>query len=232
MTPAPEGILERLKRVRERIQSVADATGRDPNLIRILPVTKTLPASAVRAAVSVGLDVVGENRVQEAVAKMKEVDVQVSWELIGHLQSNKVGLATEHFDRIQSVDTIKRIEQINRHAAGANKIMAILLQVNAGRDPAKFGADLDQAPSLLERALSCANLRVDGLMTIAPLSDDPAVARHTFARLRSCRDSLEQRFGCRLSELSMGMSDDFEAAVHEGSTLLRLGSILFGPRET
>ena len=89
-----------------------------------------------------------------------------------------------------------------------------------------------QAPALLERALSCANLRIDGLMTIAPLSDDPAVARHTFARLRSCRDSLEQEFGCKLSELSMGMSDDFEAAVCEGSTLLRLGSVLFGPRET
>jgi pyridoxal phosphate enzyme (YggS family) len=183
-------------------------------------------------AAAAGLDVVGENRVQEAVAKMEEVDVQVSWELIGHLQSNKVRLATKHFDRIQSVDTITRIEQINRHAAAAGKTMAILLQVNTGRDPAKYGADPDQAPSLLERALSCANLQIDGLMTIAPLSDDPAVARQTFARLRSCRDSLEQQFGCRLPELSMGMSDDFEIAVREGSTLLRLGSVLFGPRET
>jgi pyridoxal phosphate enzyme (YggS family) len=232
MTITSEGFLERLERVRERIQSAADLAGRDPASVRILPVTKTLPASAVRTAASAGLDVVGENRVQEAVAKMEEVDVQVSWELIGHLQSNKVRLATKHFDRIQSVDTITRIEQINRHATDADKTMAILLQVNAGRDPAKFGAEPDQAPALLERVLSCANLRIDGLMAIAPLSDDPAVARHTFARLRSCRDSLEQRFGCRLPELSMGMSDDFEAAVREGSTLLRLGSILFGPRET
>ena len=227
----PEDLLDRLQRVRERIQSVADKIGRDPASVRILPVTKTLPASAVRAAVSAGLNIVGENRVQEAVAKMKEVKVKVSWELIGHLQSNKVRLAVEHFDRIQSVDSARRLEQINRHAADAGKTMAVLLQVNAGRDPAKFGADLDQAPALLEQALDCANVRVDGLMTIAPLSDDPAVARRTFARLGTCRESLENRFGCRLPELSMGMSDDFEDAVYEGSTLLRLGSVLFGPRE-
>ena len=231
MAFSPEDLLARLERVRVRIQSVADKTGRDPASIRILPVTKTLPASAVRAAASVGLNIVGENRVQEAVAKMKEVQVEVSWELIGHLQSNKVRLAVEHFDRIQSVDTAKRVEQINRHAADVGKTMAILLQINAGRDPAKFGADLDEAPALLERALAGGNLRVDGLMTIAPLSDDPAVARHAFSRLRSCRESLENRFGCRLPELSMGMSDDFEDAVCEGSTLLRLGSVLFGPRE-
>ena len=231
MAISPEDLLDRLQRVRERIQSVADKIGRDPASIRILPVTKTLPASAVRAAASVGLNIVGENRVQEAVAKMKEVQVKVSWELIGHLQSNKVRLAVEHFDRIQSVDSARRLEQINRYAADAGKTMAILLQVNAGRDPAKFGADLDQAPALLEQALDCANVRVDGLMTIAPLSDDPAVARRTFARLRTCRESLENRFGCRLPELSMGMSDDFEDALYEGSTLLRLGSVLFGLRE-
>jgi len=231
MAFSPEDLLDRLQRVRERIQSVADKIGRDPASIRILPVTKMLPASAVRAAASVGLNIVGENRVQEAVAKMKEVQVKVSWELIGHLQSNKVRLAVEHFDRIQSVDSARRLEQINRHAADAGKTMAILLQINAGRDPAKFGADLDQAPALLEQALDCANLRVDGLMTIAPLSDDPAVARRTFAHLRSCRESLENRFGCSLPELSMGMSDDFEDALYEGSTLLRLGSLLFGPRE-
>lgn len=231
MAFSPEDLLARLQRVRERIQSVADKIGRDPASIRILPVTKTLPASAVRAAAFVGLNIVGENRVQEAVAKMKEVQVKVSWELIGHLQSNKVRLAVEHFDRIQSVDSARRLEQINRHAADAGKTMAVLLQVNAGRDPAKFGADLDQAPALLEQALDCANVRVEGLMTIAPLSDDPAVARRTFARLRTCRESLENRFGCRLPELSMGMSDDFEDALYEGSTLLRLGSVLFGPRE-
>jgi len=226
-----EGFTDRVKQVQERIHSVAESSGRAPDSVRILPVTKTLPASAVAAAVAVGLNAVGENRVQEAVAKMKEVDVQASWELIGHLQSNKVRLAVEHFDRIQSVDSRKRIEQINRHATDAARTMAILLQVNAGRDPAKFGADLDEAPALLDRALACGSLRVEGLMTIAPLSDDPEVARRAFARLRSCRDSLEQRFGCKLPELSMGMSGDFEAAVREGSTLLRLGSVLFGPRE-
>ena len=121
MAISPEDLLDRLQRVRERIQSVADKIGRDPASIRILPVTKTLPASAVRAAASVGLNIVGENRVQEAVAKMKEVQVKVSWELIGHLQSNKVRLAVEHFDRIQSVDSARRLEQINRYAADAGR---------------------------------------------------------------------------------------------------------------
>jgi pyridoxal phosphate enzyme (YggS family) len=230
MAFSPENLRARLERVRERIHAVAIETGRDPDLVRILPVTKTLPAAAVQAAVATGLASVGENRVQEAVAKMNEVDVHVSWELIGHLQSNKTRIAAERFDRIQSVDTAKRIEQINRHAADAGKTMPILLQINAGNDPAKFGADLEEAPYLLERALACTNIRVDGLMTIAPLSDDPTVTRKAFTHLRSCRDALERRFDCGLPELSMGMSDDFEDAVREGSTQLRLGSVLFGPR--
>lgn len=221
---------ERLSRVRKRIHRAARASGRDPASVRILPVTKTLPAAAVIAAREAGLTSVGENRVQEAVAKMAEVDPPVRWELIGHLQSNKVRAAVRHFDRIQSVDTCKLLDQVDRHAAEADRVMPILLQINAGRDPAKFGADTDEAAALLEHALTCRHLQVDGLMTIAPFSDDPAVARNAFARLRRCRDEFEMRFGHPLPELSMGMSGDLEAAVEEGSTLLRLGTILFGPR--
>ena len=172
----------------------------------------------------------GENRVQEAVTKQAEVTVPVRWELIGHLQSNKVKAAVRAFDRIQSVDSAKRLGQINRQAAEADKILPILLQVNAGRDPAKFGAELEDVPALLEHAMHCAHLRVDGLMTIAPLSDDPDVARRTFSNLRECRDRMVSTCGLPLTELSMGMSGDLEAAVEEGSTLLRLGTILFGER--
>ena len=231
MVFSPENLPARLERVRERVHAVAEETGRDPDLVRILPVTKSLPHTAVQAAVAADLNAVGENRVQEAVGKMKEVNVPVSWELIGHLQSNKIRLATENFDRIQSVDKAKCLEQINRHAADAGRTMPVLLQINAGKDPAKFGATLEEAPGLLERALACANLRVDGLMTIAPLSSNPTVARSAFASLCSCRDSLEEQFESKLPELSMGMTGDFEDAVREGSTLLRLGTVLFGPRD-
>ena len=224
-------LARRLAEVRERIRLAADQAGRDPTSIRILPVTKTLPAAAVVAVREVGLPAVGENRVQEAIAKMGEVDPPMHWELIGHLQSNKVRLAVLHFTRIQSVDTRKQIDQINRQAAEGGRVIPILLQLNAGRDPAKFGAALEEAPDLLEHALNCSNIKVDGLMTIAPLSDDRRVARETFARLRICRDQLESQLGRPLPELSMGMSGDLEDAVLEGSTLLRLGTILFGARE-
>ncbi len=225
-----ELLTERISRVRERIERAAMRAGRDPAQVNLLPVTKTLPATAVLAAHQAGLTAIGENRVQEAITKKKEVDAPIRWELIGHLQSNKVKAATLTFDRIQSVDSPKRLDQIDRQAAEASKVMPVLLQINAGRDPAKFGAELEAVPALLEHALQCTHLQIDGLMTIGPLDEDPTVARETFARLRTCRDRMVQTFGCPLPELSMGMSGDFEAAVEEGSTLLRLGTILFGKR--
>jgi len=225
-----ELLTERINLIRERIERAAMRAGRDPAQVNLLPVTKTLPATAVLAAHRAGLTAIGENRVQEAVTKKKEVDVPIRWELIGHLQSNKVKAAVLTFERIQSVDSPKRLDQIDRQAAEAGKVMPVLLQINAGRDPAKFGAELEAVPALLKHALQCTHLQIDGLMTIGPLVQDPAVARETFARLRACRDRMVREFGCPLPELSMGMSGDFEAAVEEGSTLLRLGTILFGKR--
>ena len=216
-----------------RLAGLCQAAGRDPRSVVLLPVTKTHSAAAAEYAARYGLAAVGENRVQEAVDKQAQLaaGIRVRWELIGHLQSNKAKLAASHFDRVQSVDSGKLLDHLNRAAAGLGRKLPILLQINAGNDPAKFGAEPADAPRLLEAALACTHLQVDGLMTIAPLSGDPAVARRTFANLREIRDDLAARAGQPLRELSMGMSGDLEAAVAEGSTLVRVGTVLYGARE-
>ncbi len=196
-----------------------------------MPVTKTHSSVAVEYVALYGLTSVGENRVQEAVAKRMGTSTLLRWELIGHLQTNKAKLAATHFDRIQSVDSEKLLNALNQAAGELGKVLPILLQVNAGNDPAKYGVEPSDADRLLEVALTKPHLQVDGLMTIAPLADDPAVARRTFANLRAIRDDLAGRLGVPLSELSMGMSSDLAAAVAEGSTLVRIGTALFGERE-
>jgi PLP dependent protein len=216
--------------VRTQIAEACDRCGRRADEVELLAVTKSHPVAAAEYAARYGLRAVGENRVQEGVEKRAQCPVPVAWELIGHLQSNKAGLAAAHFDRIQSVDSEKLLTLLDRAAAAAGKVLPVLLQINAGADPNKFGAEPADAPRLLETALAKPALRIDGLMTIAPLSDDPAVARRTFANLRAIRDELAVRFGVPLRELSMGMSSDFALAIAEGSTLVRVGSALFGSR--
>ncbi|SDR93138.1 hypothetical protein SAMN05444173_1365 [Opitutus sp. GAS368] len=214
-----------------RIGEQCRAAGRNPREVTLLPVTKTHPAAAADYAARYGLAAVGENRVQEAAEKRTQTAAAVRWELIGHLQSNKAKLAVEHFGRIQSVDSEKLLNVLDRAAGELGRKLPVLLQINAGNDPAKFGAEPADAPRLLELALTKAHLQVEGLMTIAPLSDDPAVARRTFAHLRTIRDQLAARSGVPLRELSMGMSGDLDAALAEGSTLVRIGSALYGPRD-
>lgn len=217
--------------LRARIAERCHAAGRNPQEVTLLPVTKTHPAAAAEYAARYGLTAVGENRVQEAVDKQAQTAAAVRWELIGHLQSNKAKLAVTHFGRIQSVDSEKLLNVLDRAAGELGRRLPVLLQVNAGNDPAKFGAEPADAPRLLDLALAKPHLQVDGLMTIAPLSDDPAVARRTFANLRAIRDQLAARTGAPLRELSMGMSGDLDAAIAEGSTLVRVGSALYGARE-
>lgn len=221
---------ERVTVLQQRIATACRRAGRDPGGVTLLPVTKTHPAAAADYAARAGFQAVGENRVQEAVDKRAQTTAHLRWELIGHLQSNKARLAAAHFDRIQSVDSEKLLTALNRAAAELGKILPVLLQINAGQDPAKFGVEPMAAPRLLELALTQPHLQVDGLMTIAPLSDDPAVALRTFANLRSIRDSLVARFRTPLRELSMGMSGDLESAIAEGSTQVRIGAALYGPR--
>jgi pyridoxal phosphate enzyme (YggS family) len=168
--------------------------------------------------------------VQEGVAKRAQCSATIRWELIGHLQSNKARLAATHFDRVQSVDSVKLLTVLDRAAGEQGRRLTILLQINAGHDPAKFGIEPADAPRLLEAALALPRLQVDGLMAIAPFADDPGVARRTFASLRELRDRLATQFGVPLHELSMGMTADLAPAVAEGSTLVRVGTALFGPR--
>jgi pyridoxal phosphate enzyme (YggS family) len=216
--------------VRAHLAAACARAGRDPAEVELMAVTKTHPAAAAEFAARYGLRTVGENRVQEGVEKRAQCPAPLAWELIGHLQSNKARLAAAHFDRVQSVDSEKLLNHLDRAAGELGKVLPVLLQINAGHDPAKFGAEPGDAPRLLEAALARPHLRVDGLMTIAPLSADPAVAARTFANLRELRDRLASRFGVPLRELSMGMSGDLDAAIAAGSTLVRVGTALFGTR--
>ena len=221
---------QRAVALQSRIAATCRSVGRDPSEVALLAVTKTHPAAAAEYAARHGLAAVGENRVQEAVDKRAECTAAIRWELIGHLQSNKARLAAAHFDRVQSVDSVKLLTLLDRAAGELGRTLPVLLQINAGRDPAKFGAEPADAEQLVQHALGCAHLRLDGLMTIAPLSDDPAVAERTFANLRAIRDDLAARCGTPLRELSMGMSGDLDAAIAAGSTCVRVGSALYGER--
>jgi pyridoxal phosphate enzyme (YggS family) len=228
-----EEFFANLAKVRARVAAACTLAGREAGGVRILAVTKTHPVTAALFAHRAGLAGAGENRVQEALDKIATCpDPAVRWELIGHLQSNKAAKAAAVFARIQSVDRVELAQKLDRAAATAGKILPVLLQINAGDDPAKFGASCAEAPALLEAALKCPALKIEGLMTIAPLvPDNPVVAQSCFARLRETRDRLAQKFSVSLPELSMGMTDDLDAAVREGSTLIRVGSALFGKRE-
>lgn len=220
----------RVDTLHRRIADACAKAGRDPAEVTLLPVTKTHPATAADFAWRHGFKAVGENRVQEAVEKQPLSPPELRWELIGHLQSNKARAAAAHFHRVQSVDSEKLLRLLDRAAGELSKRLPVLLQINAGRDPAKFGAELEEAPKLLETALALPHLQIDGFMTIAPLSDDLAVAQRTFATLRELRDDLAARFSTPLRELSMGMTGDLELAVAAGSTQVRVGTALYGPR--
>ena len=232
---AYEEFVRRADVVRAQIAAACAAAGRDPATVELLAVTKTHPVAAADYAARYGLRAVGENRVQEAAEKRPRCAAPaLQWELIGHLQSNKAKLAATHFDRVQSVDSEKLLNHLDRAAAELGKSLPVLLQINAGRDPAKFGAELEDAPRLLELALTKKNLRIDGLMTIAPLGATPAEAadhaQRTFSQLRALRDDLAARFQTPLRELSMGMSGDLAPAIAAGSTQVRVGSALYGAR--
>lgn len=222
--------LSNLNMIRNRIRKACVAAGRIPESVKILPVTKTMPPEVYEWTVKAGFKSVGENRLQEVVQKARTCPEGLKIELIGHLQSNKAKVAVTHCTRIQSVDSEKLLRRLNKLCLETDRQIHVLLQINAGNDPSKFGVSPADAPKILDTALDCENLHVDGLMTIAPLDPNSDVARNAFARLRTLRDTLEKKFEHALPELSMGMSGDLEAAIAEGSTLIRIGTALFGQR--
>ncbi len=223
------GLAQRLTRVRETI-AAHQARGGWSHPVTIVAVTKTHGAEAVRAAVAVGLTAVGENRVQEALAKQAELaDVAVDWHLIGTLQRNKARHAVGRFALIHSVDRLDLAEELHKRAVAGSQ--AILVQVNCSGEPQKGGVEPEELPALLEALRPLDRLEVRGLMTMAEYSTDAAVQRAAFQRLRTLREAAE-RAGHRMPELSMGMSGDYPVAVEEGATMVRLGTLLFGERAT
>ena len=221
---------ENLSVVRARVARACKLSDRPESTVSLLPVTKNHPVEAIEYAVRSGLKAVGENRVQEASDKRGSCTDKVRWELIGHLQSNKAQDAVATFDRIQSVDSLKLLRRLDRFASEQGKKLAILLQCNTGKDPNKYGFAEEELPSAFEAALKMPNLQVDGLMTIAPLDNDPQVAGAAFNSLRELRDTLSECFAVPLPELSMGMTGDLELAIAAGSTQIRVGTALYGER--
>ncbi len=220
----PSDIAANVERVRERIARAAERAGRRPADVLLIGVSKTVEVERIRAAVAAGVTALGENRVQEAKAKVDALGRPAAWHLIGHLQTNKVKDALDLFDVIHSVDRLELARELDRRAAARGKVVDVLLQVNVAAEASKGGVGPDAVGESLDAIGKLAHLRVRGLMTIPPEAERPDDARPWFRRLRE----LAERHG--LPELSMGMSGDFEVAVEEGATMVRVGTAIFGPR--
>lgn len=219
--------------IQQRIERRAEKCGRDPKTIRLVAVGKTQAAGRVREAICAGATIIGENYIQEAREKFDQLaDLDVQWHFIGHLQSNKAKYAVRMFTLIHSVDSIKLAKELNKQAQKIGKRQSILVQVNIGDSPSKSGMAEKEAAEHIDRIAEMDNLQIHGLMTMPPFFDDPEKARPYFAALRRLRDSLGSNAGLSpdFKELSMGMTGDFEVAIDEGATLVRIGTALFGER--
>jgi len=224
---------QRLENTRDRIRKSAESCGRDPNSIRLVVVSKTIPTDIVKEAIVAGTTILGESYVQEARDKFKAlVQFPVSWHFIGHLQTNKAKYAVRLFDLIHSVDSLKLAHELNRQAAKVDKIQQILVQVNISAEGTKSGISAGEAPRLISEISQMKNIAVQGLMTMPPYFYQPEKVRPFFAGLRKLRDQIaEAQPHLSLPELSMGMTGDFEVAVKEGATLVRIGTAIFGERQ-
>ncbi|MCR4819393.1 MAG: YggS family pyridoxal phosphate-dependent enzyme [Fretibacterium sp.] len=225
---------ERIGDIRERIACAAEKAGRDPKSVLLVAVTKTRTVQEMLAAVPFAA-AIGENRIQEAEKKRKiwPADGPASvlpWRLIGHLQGNKVRKALELFDTVDSLDSIALAERLERVAAEMERTLPVLIEVNMAQEGSKTGIAPEAFGPLLERVRSLPHLHMEGLMTIGPMTDDEASVRRVFAALRDLAEEARKQTGLPLPVLSMGMSGDFEWAIQEGSTMVRIGSALFGPR--
>jgi len=222
---------ERLEQVRERVERAARGSGRPAGAVCLVAITKGVPAARVAEIVALGVADLGESRVQEARDKIREVGRRAArWHLVGHLQRNKAGRALELFDRIHGLDSAGLARALSERAAAAGITVRVMIEVNLGGEPGKHGVGPEGARGLAEAVSGLPGLALDGLMTVGPRVEGPEDARPAFARLRELRDHIAAATGRALPELSMGMSGDFEAAIAEGATMVRVGTALFGPR--
>jgi hypothetical protein len=223
-------IAESFLQIKARIEAACQRAGRDPASVLLLPVSKGQPAEAIAAAAQFGLRVFGENKVQEAKAKIPQCSSRLQWHMIGHLQSNKARDAVQLFSMIESIDSVESAGEVNKWAEKMARRIPILLEVNIAGEASKFGFKAGDVLAKLAEINALPRLELQGLMTIAPYSPSHERARPIFKALRELRDQCGERLGAPLTHLSMGMSGDFEVAVEEGATIVRIGTALFGPR--
>tara|TARA_B100000686_G_scaffold256437_1_gene268133 strand:- start:1436 stop:2146 length:711 start_codon:yes stop_codon:yes gene_type:complete len=224
---------QNVRSVKNRITKAASSCGRNAKHIQLISVAKTFPASYTDMGFELGLTNFGENRIQEAIHKIEQLPtLPITWHFIGHLQTNKARTAATYFDWIHSVDTEKLLKKLNQVSGEVGKTPQVLIQVDLAGEATKHGATVDKLRSLFETAMHCSALKVRGLMLVPPWNSDPETTRPYFQKLRNIRDTLKlEGFNENaLGELSMGMSHDFEVAIEEGSTMIRVGTALFGKR--
>ena len=224
------GIRENLLRVTERIEKAAQNAGRNLKDIRLVAVSKTVETDRIKEAIEAGVSILGENYVQEAQKKIEEIGKSVSWHFIGHLQSNKTKVAVRLFDAIHSVDSVALAEELNRRAQQVNRKIPVMIEVNLSGETTKFGTEEEKVTTLAQGVLKLDHLSLEGLMTMPPYFDDPEMSRPYFVQLRELKERLVKG-GIPLKELSMGMSNDFEIAIQEGATYVRVGTAIFGARK-
>ena len=224
------GLAENLQDIQERIRNSAARAGRDPGTITLIAVSKTHPPDTVAEAARLGLTVFGESKVQEAKAKIPLCPGRIRWHMLGHLQSNKCRDAITLFEMVQSVDSLELAEELNKKADQASRTLPILLEVNIVGEASKFGYKPEKLLADLDAINNLRRLEIHGLMTIPPWTPVSEKVRPVFAKLRALKEECEQLLGAPLPHLSMGMSGDFEVAIEEGSTMVRIGTALFGER--
>src|SRR3989338_3399278 len=218
-----------IKDIIHRIKLAVERAGRKEESVKLIAVTKTVDVVRIKNAITAGITIIGENRVQEAREKYKEIGSKVEWHLIGHLQTNKVKYIFDIFTLIHSVDSLQLSEEINKRAVNRGIKTDILIEVNLSGEKTKFGILPESAIGLIKDISSFKNININGLMTIPPFSESPEDSRKYFRMLRMLRDDIEQE-GIGMKELSMGMSGDFEVAIEEGATMVRIGTAIFGER--
>jgi pyridoxal phosphate enzyme (YggS family) len=223
-------IEENVERVRARMRAAAERAGRLPDDVQLIAISKTHPAESIRAAHAAGLDTFGESRVQEARAKIPDLPSSLHWHFVGHLQKNKIRHALPLFEFFHSVDSLALAADLDRIADEEGAHPRVLLEVNVSGEGSKFGFAPDRLRADMEGLMAFSRLTIEGLMTIPPLAPEAEGSRRFFAQLRDLRDQLEKEYSMRLAELSMGMTNDFEIAIEEGATLVRVGTAIFGER--